>query len=88
LPDHLIQSKPIIVELVYHPRDTALAEQARSNQCPLIEGVEILLEQGLRQYKIFSAGFDAPRKEIVQAFIESYSGGALKKDVPHSFRNS
>lgn len=85
LPEHLIHGDLIVVELVYHPRKTTLVQQAEKAKCQTVEGIELLLEQGLVQFKLFSRR-EAPRKEIVQQFIEKYSQGEMKNDLPASFR--
>jgi len=85
LPDQLLHKELIVVELVYNPRKTALIQQTEKHQCQTVEGIELLLEQGLVQFKLFSRR-EAPRKEIVQQFIEKYCNGEMKNDLPASFR--
>ncbi len=85
LPEQLLHQDLIVVELVYHPRKTALVQQAENMKCQTVEGIELLLEQGLVQFKLFSRR-EAPRKEIVQQFIEKYSQGEMKNDLHASFR--
>ncbi len=85
LPAQLLHKELIVVELVYNPRKTALIQQAEQHHCQTVEGIEVLLEQGLVQFKLFSRR-EAPRKEIVQQFIEKYCNGEMKNDLPASFR--
>eukprot|EP00448_Togula_jolla_P041449 CAMPEP_0170641036 /NCGR_PEP_ID=MMETSP0224-20130122/40547_1 /TAXON_ID=285029 /ORGANISM="Togula jolla, Strain CCCM 725" /LENGTH=292 /DNA_ID=CAMNT_0010971589 /DNA_START=116 /DNA_END=994 /DNA_ORIENTATION=- len=63
-------NKPLVLEASYIPRRTAFFKQALEAGCEVIEGIEMLFEQGCAQCEIWT-GKPAPRKEIAQALIEA-----------------
>jgi len=69
LPESVLTKfKPICFDAAYRPRDTALLRSAAASNCPTIEGVEMLFEQGCAQCQIWTRR-SAPRKEIAEAMI-------------------
>jgi shikimate 5-dehydrogenase len=50
----------IVFDMVYNPRETALLRSARQDGCTIIPGSEMLLEQAVRQFEIWT-GEAAPR---------------------------
>lgn len=66
----LINENHLVFDIVYSPRDTQLIKDARSAGAAVIYGYEMLLYQGVEQFKMFT-GFEAPVKEMEQALIES-----------------
>lgn len=72
LPDATAMSrlKPIIFEASYIPRQTALVKQALSCGCEVIEGLEMLFEQGCAQCEIWT-GLSPPRSKIAAALVRA-----------------
>ncbi|MFO0003574.1 MAG: shikimate dehydrogenase family protein, partial [bacterium] len=60
LPSQLA-SHQIIFETIYSPRETRFLKLARQAGCQVVEGLEMFLEQGAAQFKIYT-GTDAPRE--------------------------
>lgn len=80
--------KPVVFEAAYIPRQTALVSQARAAGCRVVEGIEMLFEQGCAQCEIWT-NKPAPRKAIAAAlvkelFTEGSSHPAYPKMAPHS----
>eukprot|EP00316_Scyphosphaera_apsteinii_P023713 CAMPEP_0119324740 /NCGR_PEP_ID=MMETSP1333-20130426/64049_1 /TAXON_ID=418940 /ORGANISM="Scyphosphaera apsteinii, Strain RCC1455" /LENGTH=338 /DNA_ID=CAMNT_0007332523 /DNA_START=82 /DNA_END=1098 /DNA_ORIENTATION=- len=55
--------RPVVVEASYIPRQTAFAKQMLDAGCDVIEGIEMLFEQGCAQCEIWT-GAPAPRSQI------------------------
>ena len=55
----------IVFDLVYRPRLTPLLRRAASVGCRVVEGVEMLIEQGTRSFGVWT-GLDAPA-DVMQA---------------------
>ena len=70
LPSVLLSKNLIVVELAYSPRETVLVKQARSVKCVTIEGIEILVEQGLAAFRIWT-GKQAPRRKIIEQLMNA-----------------
>jgi len=85
LPIHLLKKNLVVVELVYFPRETGLIKQAKEKGCSIVEGSEVLFEQGLKQFEIFTKK-DAPKREMAQALVYNHNGGALSQEIPETFR--
>eukprot|EP01117_Protostelium_nocturnum_P012724 TRINITY_DN4699_c0_g1_i1.p1 TRINITY_DN4699_c0_g1~~TRINITY_DN4699_c0_g1_i1.p1 ORF type:complete len:1525 (-),score=579.22 TRINITY_DN4699_c0_g1_i1:81-4655(-) len=71
LPTSLLHSGLVAMELVYNPRETTLLRQVKEAGGSTIEGIEILFEQGLVQFEIFS-GKQAPRRQIGEALLSTF----------------
>jgi len=50
----------IVLDMVYNPHETQLLTRAREQNCTVIHGIEMLLEQAARQFEIWT-GESAPR---------------------------
>lgn len=61
-PD-LLSAKQIVFDMVYKPRNTILLEQIRSLGGVGIEGIEMLLHQGMEQFRLFT-GVAAPEQSM------------------------
>ena len=63
LPDAValdaLEPRPVVYDLVYRPRRTALLVAAEAAGCPTVEGIEMLIEQGARSFEIWT-GIPAP----------------------------
>ena len=81
-PEGVLRSqKPIVLDAAYRPRETPLLANAAAAGCVVIEGIEMLFEQGCAQARIWTHR-TAPRGAIVkglQTFTDSQEFGPLPK---------
>jgi shikimate dehydrogenase len=54
-----LEPRPVVFDLVYRPRRTPLLETAAAAECPTVEGIEMLIEQGARSFELWT-GVPAP----------------------------
>eukprot|EP00931_Biecheleriopsis_adriatica_P067139 TRINITY_DN41326_c0_g1_i1.p1 TRINITY_DN41326_c0_g1~~TRINITY_DN41326_c0_g1_i1.p1 ORF type:complete len:357 (-),score=88.01 TRINITY_DN41326_c0_g1_i1:64-1092(-) len=86
--DHVLRRcKPVVLEAAYIPRRTAFVQQALAAGCEVVEGVEMLFEQGCAQCEIWT-GKAAPRREIASSLLKAlFTAGsthpAYAKMEPH-----
>eukprot|EP00930_Biecheleria_cincta_P089496 TRINITY_DN78814_c0_g1_i1.p1 TRINITY_DN78814_c0_g1~~TRINITY_DN78814_c0_g1_i1.p1 ORF type:complete len:358 (-),score=59.11 TRINITY_DN78814_c0_g1_i1:400-1473(-) len=64
----LERCKPVVLEAAYIPRQTAFVKQALAAGCDVVEGVEMLFEQGCAQCEIWTAK-PAPRQAIASNLL-------------------
>ena len=72
LPDALLRDAralPVLFDVAYKPARTALLEQAIAHGAPLVQGAEMLLEQGLEQFRLWT-GRAPPRDEMEAAVFD------------------
>jgi 3-dehydroquinate dehydratase/shikimate dehydrogenase len=71
---HLIDSKDLntklVFDLVYNPIETPLIRMARQQGIPFITGVEMFVQQGARQFEIWT-GKPAPEEEMLRVVIHA-----------------
>ena len=60
----------IVFDMVYNPRETTLIKRAKAQGCQVVCGSEMLLEQALRQFEIWT-GESAPRDAMSRALEAS-----------------
>ena len=53
-PLWLLRNKPVVFDVCYRPRVTPLLAQAREAKCPVVEGVEMLIAQGVAAFSIWT----------------------------------
>jgi shikimate dehydrogenase len=70
LPKKFITSKHIVFDAVYVPFETRLLKDAKENGAQIIHGTEMLLYQGMAQFKLFT-GYKAPEEEIRKVLLEN-----------------
>jgi len=75
-PQHL-QTR-LVFDLVYNPLETPLIRMARQQQIPIITGVEMFVQQGARQFEIFT-GKPAPEEEMFRVVLH-----ALRQNAEHA----
>jgi 3-dehydroquinate dehydratase/shikimate dehydrogenase len=63
----------LVFDLVYNPLDTPLLQAARARNIPTIQGVEMFVHQGARQFELWT-GKPAPEAEMLRVVLR-----ALKK---------
>ena len=60
----------LVFDLVYNPADTPLLKLARSLSLPVITGVEMFVQQGARQFEIWT-GKPAPEDEMLKVVVHA-----------------
>ena len=68
IPKECLRKGQVVVESIYHPRETRLLKLAREQGCQVVVGVEMLLYQGIAQFEYFT-GTDAP-VEVMRAALK------------------
>jgi 3-dehydroquinate dehydratase / shikimate dehydrogenase len=58
----------LVFDLVYNPLETPLLRLARQQSIPIITGVEMFVQQGARQFEIFT-GKPAPEEEMLRVVL-------------------
>lgn len=73
-PQHILEPKEInarlVFDLVYNPVDTPLIRMAREKGLPVITGVEMFVQQGARQFEIWT-GKPAPEEEMLRIVVHA-----------------
>jgi 3-dehydroquinate dehydratase/shikimate dehydrogenase len=60
----------LVFDLVYNPLETPLLRLARQKSIPIVTGIEMFVQQGARQFEIFT-GKPAPEEEMLRVVIHS-----------------
>jgi 3-dehydroquinate dehydratase/shikimate dehydrogenase len=60
----------LVFDLVYNPLETPLLRMARQQNIPIITGIEMFVQQGARQFEIFT-GKPAPEEEMLRVVIHA-----------------
>jgi 3-dehydroquinate dehydratase/shikimate dehydrogenase len=60
----------LVFDLVYNPIETPLLRLARQQSIPIITGVEMFVQQGARQFEIWT-GKPAPEEEMLRVVIHA-----------------
>jgi 3-dehydroquinate dehydratase/shikimate dehydrogenase len=71
----------LVFDLVYNPIETPLLRLARQKGIPIITGIEMFVQQGARQFEIFT-GKPAPEEEMLRVVIHSLRQQA--EAAPHT----
>ncbi len=74
LPENLLHSSHVVMDIVYTPLKTVLLAAAERKGCRALNGLEMLLYQGARQFEIWT-GLHAPVVVMRNALLESLEGG-------------
>jgi 3-dehydroquinate dehydratase/shikimate dehydrogenase len=72
----------LVFDLVYNPLETPLLRMARQQNIPIITGIEMFVQQGARQFEIFT-GKPAPEEEMLRVVIHSLRQQA-EAEAPHA----
>lgn len=62
----LCPPQPVVFDAAYKPALTSLLAQAKDAQCPYVQGADMLVEQGLEQFQLWTER-RAPRGEMEAA---------------------
>lgn len=68
-PEHLGQFK-VVMDIVYQPLQTRLLREAAAHGCRVIDGLQMLIYQGARQFELFT-GQPAPVDIMRRAALEA-----------------
>jgi 3-dehydroquinate dehydratase/shikimate dehydrogenase len=60
----------LVFDLVYNPLETPLLRLARQANIPIITGIEMFVQQGARQFEIFT-GKPAPEEEMLRVVLHA-----------------
>lgn len=60
----------LVFDLVYNPLETPLIHMARQKGIPIITGIEMFVQQGARQFEIFT-GKPAPEEEMFRVVLHA-----------------
>lgn len=60
----------VVFDLVYNPLETPLLRLARERGCTVIQGVEMFVQQGARQFELWT-GKPAPEAEMMRTVLEA-----------------
>jgi 3-dehydroquinate dehydratase / shikimate dehydrogenase len=60
----------LVFDLVYNPLETPLLRIARQKGIPIVTGIEMFVQQGARQFEIFT-GKPAPEEEMLRVVIHA-----------------
>ena len=84
----------LVFDLVYNPLETPLIHQARKQGIPFITGIEMFIQQGARQFEIFT-GKPAPEEEMFRVVLhalkqqsESAAGTEIPEPAPRAKKSA
>jgi hypothetical protein len=60
----------LVFDLVYNPIETPLIRMARQANIPIVTGIEMFVQQGARQFEIFT-GKPAPEEEMIRVVLHA-----------------
>jgi shikimate dehydrogenase len=69
-PAHWLRRETVVVDIVYKPRQTALLQAAASRGCATVDGLAMLLYQGVKALEIWT-GEKAPVEVMAQALEDA-----------------
>ena len=70
VPIELLPHYQVVMDIVYSPLQTTLLKQAMACGCKIIDGLDMLLYQGVEQFRIWT-GVEPPRSIMRKALIET-----------------
>ena len=76
LPDWMLPSQPVVFDVNYKPYSTVLLQQAEAAGCTVVRGSEMLWEQGVGQFELWTER-SAPYKVMKDVVLEN----CLPKEV-------
>jgi pentafunctional AROM polypeptide len=85
LPEWLIEKKPIVFDVNYKPYFTKLLIQAEASHCPVVRGSEMLWEQGVGQFEIWTertAPYKVMKTVVLENCLPREDGEEPKKEQP------
>ena len=73
----------LVFDLVYNPVETPLIRMARQQSIPIITGVEMFVQQGARQFEIWT-GKPAPEEEMLRVVLHALRQQAEAAAAAHA----
>lgn len=70
VPNEFISKEQIVMDAIYTPFETRLLIDAKAKGARIIHGMEMLLEQGIEQFKLYT-GVDAPVEAMRSVLLEN-----------------
>jgi shikimate dehydrogenase len=70
LPEGIVSRFQVVMDIVYAPMKTRLLQEAEANECKIINGLEMLLYQGVAQFELWT-GKPAPVVVMREALQEA-----------------
>jgi 3-dehydroquinate dehydratase/shikimate dehydrogenase len=71
----------LVFDLVYNPIETPLLRMARQKGIPVITGVEMFVQQGARQFEIWT-GKPAPEEEMLRVVLHALRQSSENPEAP------
>ena len=68
----LLISSHVVFDIVYSPHETMLIQEAKLKNCKIIYGINMLIFQGIQQFKLWT-GLDAPYDKIKEKLEQEIS---------------
>lgn len=73
VPKECLHKGQIVFDIIYNPMETRLLREAKSKGAKIIYGLEMLLEQGVAQFQLYT-GYSAPVEVMRQTLIKCLEG--------------
>ena len=70
VPEQILSGFQVVMDIVYAPLKTLLLQQAERNECKIINGLEMLLHQGVAQFELWT-GKKAPVTVMRKALTDA-----------------
>ena len=80
LDPHLVKDYRVVMDIVYAPLQTQLLKDGAAHDCICINGLEMLLYQGVAQFELWT-GRDAPIEVMRQALLEAVGSYANRSSA-------
>jgi shikimate dehydrogenase len=74
VPKEFLHPRLTVFDIVYNPKETRLAREARKSGCAIVYGYKMLLYQAAQQFKLFT-GQPAPIRVMELTLIKALGGG-------------
>jgi len=75
-PKELLKKGMMVMDIVYEPLQTRLLREAREKGCVTVDGLEMLIRQGMAQFEIWTGrklGFGQIRKDLRRALAREFT---------------
>ncbi len=67
VPKHLLSREMVVMDIVYNPVETKLIKEAREMGCRTVDGLEMFVSQGAKQFEIWTG--IRPSKEEIRSTV-------------------
>lgn len=74
VPQDVVGRYDVVMDIVYAPLQTQLLKDSQMAGCKVINGLEMLLYQGMSQFELWT-GCTPPEEEMRQALSRAFTGG-------------